>query len=156
MATFQYVLFIVSLWSWELSAAHFNFAVTIASYINTSKYESIGSKFPSFLGICLSQVIGAFFGIFLTFLSSKYYLPDGDNNKKEIQPKVNPSVCPYFGSKFGKGCDDDGLYLYVFWMDFWSSFIFIFCWILIRKYEFKGNISRLTNLLKPGFIMLVY
>ena len=34
------VLMVISLWSWELSSAHFNLAITIASYINTNRYDS--------------------------------------------------------------------------------------------------------------------
>ena len=41
-------------------------------------------------------------------------------------------------------------------MEFFGSFLFVFCWILIRNFEFKGNFSRLANLVKPIFVALIY
>lgn len=91
--SFSYILFIVSLWSWDRSCANFNFGITFGeTFANIKNVKAAWAK--SFL-IILMQLIGGGFGILLCLISSKV---THDNNTKTIWPTV-PWICPNFGNK---------------------------------------------------------
>ena len=71
--TSQYVftILIVSIWSWEVSAAHFNMAITLGDFIyNTRSLEKLKNNIVPFLALIFVQFIGSLMGIFITFLCS--------------------------------------------------------------------------------------
>ena len=61
------VIFIVSFVSWEVSAAHFNPAVTLGSYLFTGNLKE---NMQPMLGIIAMQVLGILIGIFITWYLS--------------------------------------------------------------------------------------
>lgn len=49
-----YVIFVITFWSWEVSAAHFNTAITIGSFIyNTKELKDLKANILSLFGIIL-------------------------------------------------------------------------------------------------------
>lgn len=97
----QPVLMIISLWSWEISCAHFNAAITLGSLLyhsdqlsfKQSKYKETKESLMQFMLIIICQCFGALFGIFLTFAGSRITWPEGDFDQKDIYPKP-PTLCP--------------------------------------------------------------
>ncbi len=61
-------LFVVTLWAWDMSSAHFNFGLTVAACLFNTKYWKQNSL--EFAQIALSQIFGALLGIVLTIACS--------------------------------------------------------------------------------------
>lgn len=64
------VLFCVTLWSWELSAAHFNWGLTLCEIF--MEYKKVGEYIKPALVIIFVQFIGALLGILITYLEVNY------------------------------------------------------------------------------------
>jgi len=83
------ILLIVSWWSWEISTAHFNLAVTLGNLL--FKPHTMVSNLPLFLKTAVAQVAGAAFGTLLTYFVSTR------SNDELLQyvwlPNVEP-LCP--------------------------------------------------------------
>lgn len=149
------VMFLVSIWAWELSAAHFNCAITLGSAILDN--NPMGSKVKGFLTILFSQFVGALVGILLSFISSKYdYV--GKDNLKNVTPKV-PTLCPLYTDPNGSGkngCLAENINWDVFASEFIASFILVLSWLIIRNYSFRGDLEKAQNIIKPVFVYLAY
>jgi len=106
------VLLIISLWSWEISCAHFNLGVTLGSLLfhideHWCKKKEYKKNLMQFFLIILCEFIGSLFGVFLTFAASKIVWPDGLGTKtKEIYPNP-PTLCPRFTASVSASCDTD-------------------------------------------------
>ena len=107
----QPVLLVISLWSWEISCAHFNVAVTLGSLLFHSDLLSFKNgketrkNLMQFFLIIVCQFFGSLFGIFLTFAGSKIIWPVEDTDQKSIYPEV-PNLCPSVIDN-QKHCDQD-------------------------------------------------
>ena len=52
--SYVYVIFVITFWSWEVSAAHFNTAITIGSFIyNTKALKDLKANILALVGIIL-------------------------------------------------------------------------------------------------------
>lgn len=71
------ILFVVTLWAWTLSAAHFNMAITIGAFVMGTKLslKSLKNNIVEFGLILLVQFLGSMFGILITFVSSHILYP---------------------------------------------------------------------------------
>lgn len=88
----SYVLFIISLWSWDRSCANFNFGITIAEAF--ANIKSIKASWAKSVVIILTQLVGGLAGMGLCAISSKI---THTNNTKDVYPPV-PYICPNFGN----------------------------------------------------------
>jgi glycerol uptake facilitator-like aquaporin len=83
------------LWSWEDSAAHFNPAITLASFVHAAGgVRGVVANVKPLVSLIVVQIIGAFFGLFVTYLVSRIQKPA--ENVKTTQPAV-PTLCPPLG-----------------------------------------------------------
>lgn len=86
-------IFIVSIWSWKVSSAHFNFAVTIGSiFAKTDNKEDFKSKMGDFGITALCQFSGAFLGIGISYLCSNI-TTNPANGARTFHPDA-PVLCP--------------------------------------------------------------
>jgi hypothetical protein len=130
--SYNYFLIVVSIWAWNHSGAHFNMAITFGELImRSSSFADFTSGFVPFLMISFIQLVGALFGILITFMLSKVTYT---NDSKTISPGV-PVLCPRLG------CSTDYLHWLVFSSELISSFGVIFTFLIIRFTDF-GNESR--------------
>ena len=87
-------ILVVSLWSWEVSCAHFNPAVTFGSLVHSAMANGeILEKLMQGGAIILAQFCGTFFGIFLTTQSS--YISNISDNIREQSPNAL-YLCPKY------------------------------------------------------------
>ena len=62
------VLFIATLWAWNLGAAHYNMAISLGACIYASdSIANFTQNACEFLVLILVQFLGALFGVLLTF-----------------------------------------------------------------------------------------
>jgi glycerol uptake facilitator-like aquaporin len=124
---FSYMYFIVSLWSWDRSCAHFNFAITIGeAFCNLGSVKSSWTKY--FL-IFVAQFFGSLLGVFITFISSKTTHTD---TSKTLFPAV-PVLCPTITGNSGGSCVNGEIIQTTLKYELFASFIYIFGWLVIRR-----------------------
>ena len=124
-------IFFVSLWSWEDSAAHFNPAITMASFVHSvGSVKGIVANIKPLVSLILVQILGALLGLFVTYVVSRIQFPAP--NTKTTQPGV-PTLCPPLG------CATQGLSLQIFYTEFISSFVFIFTFLVLRNFKAFGE-----------------
>ena len=86
------VLFCITLWSWELSAAHFNWGLTLCEIF--MEYKKVGEYIKPALIVIAVQFIGVLLGIFLTYLFVNYrYYSEVDYDTYRLTPEP-PTLCP--------------------------------------------------------------
>ena len=85
---YAYFIMIVSLWSWNVSACHFNPTVTLASYFFRGEYRS---DLGTMILILITQFIGTLAGLLITFVTTKKLYPT--DTTKVFEPAVRP-LCP--------------------------------------------------------------
>jgi hypothetical protein len=141
------ILLIVSLWSWEKSAAHFNAALTIGEFMMTigDPQKMMRSALPT-LFILLVQFLGALAGIFVTYLCSRI-TTDAATNIKTTQPTV-PVLCPGDSTK----CATDSLQWSSFSVEVLASCAFVFTWLIVRYFKAPSHSSKWMSLLGPFIV----
>ena len=84
------ILLAISIWSWEIGVAHFNYAITIGSMVfNFVKNKPFLSNLKQTIILISAQTLGAFFGIFLSYLAT-YKL------QSDIQAPKSMALCPAY------------------------------------------------------------
>lgn len=87
-----WIIFIVTFWAWELGAAHFNFAITLGSFL--FNYDKIGESLIPMVALLLTQFTGSLLGMLMTYvITHKFKTNDG--NYKLFEP-LAPTLCPGF------------------------------------------------------------
>jgi glycerol uptake facilitator-like aquaporin len=123
---FTLMMTIVSIWSWNLSSAHFNPAFSLGSMIvHSTNIESFKYNLINLAMTFVAQICGAMCAIGVVFGSSQVL---EKNNHRDIMPAV-PSVCPAMGVQ---GCSTDKLHFRLFVVELVVSTALIFSFLIIR------------------------
>jgi glycerol uptake facilitator-like aquaporin len=145
-------LYLVVLWlCWEVSAAHFNMALSLGSLMLTVSDKDWTKHLTNYIFIALVQFAGAMAGTFITFIAviatytaSSYVDAQGntvDYNAKDYAP-ATPKWCPSQLATDGDACGQQGIDWEVFSNEFITSFLFIFVFLIIRNYKLTGDSSK--------------
>ena len=150
------ILFPLTLLAWEVSCAHFNNAISLATLLFNSK--QFAENLVPFLILTFVQFVGALLGIFLTFVSVNHEYA-GATDTKAYNPST-PTLCPSWGcGDVPIGHNEVDTYKWTaFFVEFISTFLFVFAWLIIRNHDIdpKGEWSKWQNLFKPYFVYLAY
>ena len=148
-------LLVVSIFSWEVSCAHFNMAITLAETLfQLEDYGQFKERLPSIIKLVCAQLLGAPFGILITFMVSDITFGIGD--AKSINPTV-PLLCPsalFGGCKVADGASRIDGVIYV--NEFCASVVSIWAWIVVRNYKTQGALAQWTGILKPFIVYMIY
>ena len=154
------VLTCISLWSWELSAAHFNWGLTLCEIF--MEYKNVGEYLKPAGIIIVVQFVGALLGIFFTYIQVNYQYANFDEfDTYDVVPSP-PTLCPSLTLRQSQkspeltGCNIQGLAFKIFVAEFLQSFIFYLSWIIIRKYDIGPSCERFGNLMKPFLVVAAY
>lgn len=142
---FSWIYFIVQLWSWDRSAANFNFGITVGEMFCNLK--DVRGQWQKFFLVLLMQIIGGLMGVVLTLISSKI---THDNDSRTTYPSV-PVMCP---SRKPTLCSTGGTNIQqtLKWEVIGSS-LFVLSWLVIRRFPIKNKIA---NLIKPFLTSWMY
>ena len=150
-------LFLMSLQSWEISSAHFNSAVTFGSFIYSGDYKQ---NLLTFIMIIVVQIFGSMTGIFLTW----YFSLINEENNQTVTIPMPPTLCPQLevissdSSMTNKRCKIEGLHLYIILYELFSSFCFVFTWIVIRNFKLRADYAnkKLESFVKAMLVAVLY
>ena len=148
------MLYIATMVSWEVSAAHFNNALSVGTlFFNHTNFKE---NIVPYLVLTIVQFVGSLFGLFCTYIT--VYKTTNSAYSKTTYP-VTGIYCPDdYGQpgNEGGGCKLRKTNFNVFFMEFCGSFVYIFIWLIIRNYDVKGELQKWQTLVKPFFIVAAY
>ena len=148
-------LLVASILTWEVSSSHFNMAITLAETLfQLEDYKQFKERLPGIIKLVCAQLLGALFGILITFMISD--IDYGAGNRKTIRPTV-PLLCPsalFGGCKVANGASRIDGVLYV--NEITASLVSILAWIVVRNYKIEGALQNWQGFLKPFVIAMVY
>ena len=145
----------ISIWSWEIGVAHFNYAITIGSMVlNFVKNKPFMSNLKQTIILISAQTLGAFFGMFLSYLAT-YKL------QSDIQAPKSTALCPFYTQQpddegVVNQCNKTGLSLQVYANNFIVSFLFVVVYLVIKNTKMTGSLTKVQNLLKPFFVFFAF
>lgn len=166
--------FVCSIWAWQISCAHFNYGVTLASFVFTTKGGEACKHLSAMGVIMLVQTLGAGLGIFLTYVCSTYVYSDtwiDQANKQRLRKTLTypavPTNCPSLTVALWKdrlpdgaqaGCNIDGIEFNLFLVEFLGSFMFYMSYLISRNYQVgEGQIPhKWTNIMCPLLLAFSY
>jgi len=148
-------LYLIVLWlCWEVSAAHFNMALSLGSLMLSFSDNDWTKHLTNYVFIALVQFLGAMFGTLITFIAiiatytkSSYIDAQGktvDYEAKDYSP-ATPRWCPsqlVTSPDGGAACGQQGIDWEVFSNEFITSFLFIFVFLIVRNYKLTGDSSK--------------
>ena len=144
------LIIVVSIWAWDVSAAHFNPAITFGTFVmDTKDMSKLKDNLVPFLLLWLVQMIGALAGILVTFLCS-HIVYNGD--AKTITPSVSP-LCPT--GSIG-GCLQNGLGWNLFFIEVVASFVLVFTYLIVRNVGVQGDSAQWMAYVGPILLYFIY
>ena len=88
---YQLVTGVANLWSWSVSVAHFNLAVSLGALVaNTTNLDKLKSNLGVFVIAAIAQISGAFAGMGMTSITTQV---TEQNNQQSYNPPP-PTLCP--------------------------------------------------------------
>lgn len=115
-------------------------AITIGSLVYN--YDEISANVKAFGAILFVQITGSFFGTLLTYMGSKktFVNDHSDHRYLPLAVPLCPSRLLYLNPTEVFTCaEKDGLYWNIFATEFLASFVLVLGWLVVRKYEVKGD-----------------
>ena len=147
------MLYIATLVSWEVSAAHFNNALSIGTlFFNHTDFKE---NIIPYLILTIVQFLGSLAGLLCTYLT--VYYSSYDQYHKTIYPTTEQRCPTNYGALPSQtGCKERKANFNIFLLEFVCSFLYIFIWLIIRNYDVKGDLQKWQTLIKPYFIVVAY
>ena len=142
-------LLFVSIWAWDVSAAHFNMALTIGEFCMNASLLNAKSNAMPLLGLLITQFIAGLTGIFITFLCSHITNP---NDRLKITVPNVPRLCPADSAD----CTTNDLQWSSFTVEVVASCAFIFTWLIVRYFKVPGPSNKWMSMVGPFIVFEVY